>query len=63
VRGKRASAALGRSLTQDEVLRSCERSDRILRAVLGETPERTASWFAPLLALLLLAAGIASLIG
>jgi hypothetical protein len=50
-------------LTQDEVLRSCERSDRIMRAVLGDTPDRTALRFAPVLVLLLIAAAVASVIG
>lgn len=49
--------------TQDEILRFCERSDRLLRAVLGSTPERTAQWFVPLLAVVLIVAGAVSLAG
>ena len=51
------------ALTQDEILRSCEKSDRILRAVLGETADRTVLRFAPVLVLLLVVAGIASFAG
>lgn len=49
--------------SDDEALRFCERSDRLLRAVLGSTPERTARWFVPLLAIVLIAAGAVSLAG
>lgn len=48
---------------QDEILDFCERSDRLLRAVLGNTPERTAQWFVPLLVTVLIAAGAVSLAG
>ncbi len=49
-------------MTQEETLRSCERSDRMLRAVLRETADRTMLRFAPVLVLLLIAAVIASLV-
>jgi hypothetical protein len=45
------------------MVRSCERSDRILRAVLGETANRTMLRYGPVLVLLLLAAAIASVVG
>lgn len=48
--------ASGATLTQEELLRSCERGDRLMRAVLGTTPQRTALRFAPALLLLLVAA-------
>ena len=47
----------------DEVLRFCERSDRLLRAVLGNTPERTTQWLVPLIVVVLIAAGAVSLAG
>ncbi len=48
------------TLSREAVLHSCERSDRILRAVLGETAERTMLRFVPALVLLLLAAAVAT---
>ena len=60
--GGQLSATGAPVLTQDEVLRSCERSDRIMRAVLGDTPDRTALRVAPFLVLLLIAAAVASVI-
>ncbi|MBO0738621.1 MAG: hypothetical protein J2P48_18950 [Alphaproteobacteria bacterium] len=49
-------------MTQEQILRFCERSDGILRAVLGGTPHATAARFGPVLALLLVAAVVASLV-
>ncbi len=48
---------------QEEILAFCERSDRLLRAVLGNTPERTATWLVPLVAIVLIAAAAVSLAG
>ena len=48
---------------QEEILVFCERSDRLLRAVLGDTPERTMRWLAPLLLVVLIVAGAVSLAG
>jgi hypothetical protein len=47
----------------DETLAFCERSDRLLRAVLGDTPERTVRWLVPLVLIVLIVAGGVSLAG
>lgn len=50
------------AVTQERILRFCERSDRILRAILGDTPDRAAWRFGPVLLLLLVAAVVASVV-
>lgn len=49
------------ALTHDRILYFCERSDRVIRAVLGNTPEQTALRFTPVLIRLLIAAAAVSL--
>lgn len=61
-RGSKAKADRP-AVSQDAVLRSCEHSDRILRAVLGETATRSIVRFGPVLVLVLIVAAIASAVG
>ncbi len=60
--GEYRAACSGSTLTSDEEFHSCERSDRILRAVLGETPQKTVLRFAPMLILVLVVAALASVL-
>ena len=49
--------------TLDEVLGFCERSDLILRLVLGGTPDQTVWRFGPILILLVIGAVVAPIAG
>lgn len=54
---------MGIVTTPDEVFDFCERSDRILRLVLGSTPDRTVWRFGPIFILLVIAAVVATIAG
>jgi hypothetical protein len=49
--------------TPDEVFDFCQRSDRILRLILGSTPDQTVWRFGPLFILLVIGAVIAPIAG